>query len=148
MGLLWAGTALGSSPSPLPAAATLPSRDEVKVLQTVSPTPLADPFQGEGLEGELGPQSVNFSWLFLKTILVMVLVIALAIIVLRFIIPKLSLRGTRSSSDIQVVERVPLDHKKILYVLEVEGRRLLLSATDHSVNLITELSSDHESTSN
>ncbi len=94
----------------------------------------------------LGPSSTHFTWLFIKTLGVMVLVIGLAIFLLRFIIPKLSLQRTpRGGADFQVLGRYALDTKKGLYVVQVEGRRLLLGSTEHSLVLITELKSDIES---
>ncbi len=94
----------------------------------------------------LGPSSTHFTWLFIKTLGVMVFVIGLAIFLLRFIIPKLSLqRNSRGGADFQVLGRYALDTKKGLYVVQVEGRRFLLGSTEHSLVLITELKSDTES---
>lgn len=93
----------------------------------------------------LGPDSVDFTWLFLKTLLAMAVVLALAIIILRFVLPRLSLHRTKRmgrGSEIQVLERYPLDAKKVLYVIEVEGKRLLLGSGEQTVNLISELSGE------
>jgi flagellar biosynthetic protein FliO len=89
---------------------------------------------------QFGVPSVDFTWLFLKTVLAMVVVIALAVIVLRFVLPRVSLgRAPKGGSGMQLLERFPLDSKRMLYILQVEGRRLLLGASEHQVNLITEL---------
>ena len=103
---------------------------------TPSPTPLAlgDPI------AEFGSSSVDFTWLFLKMVFAMIFVIALAIVVIRFIIPKLTFnRGAAARSDLRIVDRVPLDGRKSLYVLQVEGRRLLVGASEHHVGFIAEL---------
>lgn len=91
-------------------------------------------------EAEFGKSSVDFTWLFLKTLLAMVVVIALAVVALRFFLPRLSWgRQIKGRMGFKILERLPLDTKKGLYVIEVEGRRLLLGASEHSVNFIAEL---------
>ena len=123
------------SPSPLPTA--------IPAIAAPSDGVTQDPVVGTA--AEFGNKSVDFTWLFLKTIFAMVVVLALAIIVLRYVLPKLSIsRPLKGGTDIQIVDRVPLDSKRILYVLRVEGRRLLVSASEHSVSLITELESEGE----
>ena len=95
---------------------------------------------GVGTASQFGPPSVDFTWLFLKTILAMVVVIALAVIVLRYVLPRLSMgRTIKGETDIHVSERFPLDSKKMLYVVNVEGKRLLIAASEQYVGLITEL---------
>ena len=88
----------------------------------------------------LGTGSVDFTWLFLKMIFAMIAVIALAIVILRYVVPKLGLhRRFTGRSDLRVVDRIPLDAKKMLFILEVEGRRLLVGAADNHVGLVAEL---------
>ncbi|MCE9625821.1 MAG: flagellar biosynthetic protein FliO [Deltaproteobacteria bacterium] len=109
---------------------------------TPSPSPLisADPV------AEFGPSSLDFTWLFLKMVFAMIFVIGLAIVIIRFIIPKLTYnRGASARSDLKIVDRVPLDNRKSLYVLQVEGRRLLVGASEHYVGLIAELQNQSDS---
>ena len=88
----------------------------------------------------MGVGSVDFTWLFLKMIFAMIAVIALAIVILRYIVPKLGLHRRGSArTDLRVVDRIPLDSRKSLFVLEVEGRRLLLGASDNHVGLVADL---------
>jgi len=109
---------------------------------TPSPSPLVS---GDSV-AEFGPSSIDFTWLFLKMVFAMIFVIALAIVVIRFIIPKLTFnRGASGRSDLKIVDRVPLDNRKSLYVLQVEGRRLLVGASDHYVGLIAELQEPSDS---
>lgn len=134
--LLWCPT-LSAEPTPSPSV--IPTPTAASPIEPVTQDPSV------GTAAEFGNQSVDFTWLFLKTIFAMVVVIALAVIILRYVLPKISLtRNIKSGTDIQIVDRVPLDSKRILYVLHVEGRRLLVSASEHSVSLITELESDLE----
>jgi flagellar biogenesis protein FliO len=93
-----------------------------------------------GTEDEFGKGTVDFTWLFLKTLLAMIVVIALAVIALRFLLPRLTLnRQIKGRTQFKILDRLPLDAKKGIYVVEVEGRRLLLGAGENYVGLITEL---------
>lgn len=103
-------------------------------------TPSPMPFSGAESMPEIGNSSLDFTWLFLKMIFAMIFVIALAIVVIRFIIPKLTFnRGASARSDLRIVDRIPLDGRKSLYVLEVEGRRILIGSSEHNVGFIAEL---------
>lgn len=103
-------------------------------------SPFPTPASATDTAAKFGEPSIDFTWLFLKTIFAMIVVIALAIVILRYIIPKITHHRSKArQTDIQIVDRVPLDSKKALYVLNVEGRRLLISASEHYVGFITEL---------
>jgi flagellar biosynthesis protein FliO len=94
----------------------------------------------EGTAAEFGKGSVDFTWLFLKTLLAMLVVISLAVVSLRFFLPRFTWnRQIKGRTTFKILDRIPLDTKKGLYVVEVEGRRLLLGASEHHVGLITEL---------
>ena len=102
-----------------------------------------DFYQAEGTADQFGQPSVDFTWLFLKTILAMVVVLALAVVGLRFILPRLSLnRMPKGGSSLTVLERMPLDAKKSLLILGVEERRLLIGVTDHQLSFLAELESN------
>lgn len=107
-------------------------------------TPLPTPFgMGEDVTA-LGAGSVDFTWLFLKMIFAMIVVIALAVVILRYIVPRLGIhRGISRRSNFKVVDRIPLDARKSLFVLEIEGRRLLLGASDNHVGLVADLGAAH-----
>lgn len=109
-------------------------------LISAAMTPLPTPFGvGEDVTA-LGAGSVDFTWLFLKMIFAMIVVIALAILILRYVVPRLGIhRGISRRTDFRIVDRIPLDARKSLFVLEVEGRRLLLGASDNHVGLVADL---------
>lgn len=101
---------------------------------------MASPFPTPDSLTEFGSSSVDFTWLFVKMVFAMLFVIALAIVVIRYLIPKLAMvrsRGTRC--DFKILDRIPLDSRKALYVIQIEGRRLLIGASENHVGLLTEL---------
>ena len=79
-------------------------------------------------------------WALLQMIVVLVAVIALAYLVLHkgvgFFVKK-----TQANKLIQVKERVAMDQKHFLYIVNVENRRFLMGTGDGGVSLISELSS-------
>jgi flagellar biogenesis protein FliO len=98
------------------------------------------PVEEEGTAAEFGKGSVDFTWLFLKTLLAMIVVIALAVVALRFLLPRLTFtRQIKGRTPFKILDRLPLDTKKGIYVVEVEGRRLVLGASENYVGLIAEL---------
>jgi len=112
-------------------------------LHTPNPTPAADTV------AEFGQNSTDFSFLFVKMIFAMLIVIALAVVLLRYVLPKISMRRPGlGKTELQVVDRIPLDQKKALYVVEVEGRRILLAVSENHVGMVTELkkNDDQETT--
>ncbi len=90
-------------------------------------------------------ESMDFKGSFFRMIIALILVLALAFVILNYVVPKLARRRFKiTKSDIRVLERIPLDAKKHLYVIQVEEKRILISSTDHYVGLITELSPHEE----
>jgi flagellar protein FliO/FliZ len=81
---------------------------------------------------------MNFFLMLVETILALGLVCGLAYLVFHFALPRL---GTIRSSNsmVRVVDRVGLDARKSLYVIEVAGRWLLIAASEAGVHLVSEL---------
>jgi flagellar biosynthetic protein FliO len=85
--------------------------------------------------------AVDFTWLFVKMLLVLVIVCVSAIIFLKYILPRLGIaRGNHRGRYFKVHGRYQLEPRKSLYVVEVGGRYLVIGSADHGINLITELS--------
>jgi flagellar protein FliO/FliZ len=81
---------------------------------------------------------MNFVTMLLETILALGLVCGLAYLVFRFALPRLN--AVRSSNSmVRVVDRVGLDPRKSLYVVEVAGRWFLIGASEAGVHLVSEL---------
>jgi flagellar protein FliO/FliZ len=72
--------------------------------------------------------------MLLSTTVALAFVCALAVGALKLLAPRRSAGGT-----MRVVEKLPLDARRSLYVVEVDGRRLLLGAGDGPLTLLREL---------
>ncbi|HEX8721610.1 MAG TPA: flagellar biosynthetic protein FliO [Pyrinomonadaceae bacterium] len=81
---------------------------------------------------------MNFLLMLLETLLALGLVCGLAYFVFRLALPRLN--AVRSANSmVRVVDRVGLDPRKSLYVVEVAGRWLLIGASEAGVHLVSEL---------
>ena len=81
---------------------------------------------------------MNFLTMLLETMLALGLVCGLAYLVFRIALPRLN--AVRSANSmVRVVDRVGLDPRKSLYVVEVAGRWLLIGASEAGVHLVSEL---------
>jgi len=85
--------------------------------------------------------AVDFTWLFVKMVGLLVVVCVLAIIFLKYVLPRLGVtRGGQRGRFFKVHGRYQLEARKSLYVVEVGGRYLVIGCADHGIKLITELS--------
>lgn len=89
---------------------------------------------------ESGPAGggASFVLMLLQTFLALGFVCGLAYVIFRWVLPRLS--AVRSPGGmVRVVDRVGLDARKSLYVIEVTGRWLLIGVSESGVQLLSEL---------
>lgn len=114
--------AAAPTPAAAPAAQTLPQQDP-SLYGANEPLPITD----------------NAGWLLFKTLIVLALVVALIYLTLNYGARKLLKLGPASTSLVKVVDRVPLDPKKQLYVLQVGADFLLVGASEHGLAFLSKL---------
>lgn len=95
---------------------------------------LADPEVVSASEGLLS----SGIWALVQMIVVLIAVVGLAYLVLHKGFGSFIQRA-QANKTIQIKERIALDQKRFLYLVEIDQRRLLLGAGDHSLSLITDL---------
>ena len=83
----------------------------------------------------------GYGVLILQTIAALALIAAVAWVLTRFLGPKLL--GRASNSRMRVVERLPLEPRRSLYLVEVDGRNLLVGVSENNIRLIEELSASN-----
>jgi flagellar protein FliO/FliZ len=87
--------------------------------------------------------SLNFLWMLVQTVMALVFVCGLAYLIFRVILPRVSGFGGLSSNNmVRVIDRIGLEARKNLYVIEVAGRFLLIAASESGVQLIAELDAE------
>jgi flagellar protein FliO/FliZ len=95
------------------------------------------PFDGTPYQG--GGGTASFIWMLIQTMLALALVCGLALLIFRWVLPRLQLTPAGANSMVRVVDRVMLDARRSLLVIEVAGRWLLVSSSETGVQLISEL---------
>lgn len=86
--------------------------------------------------------AVDFSFLFVKMIAALVVACVLAVLVLKYAVPKLSfIKKSPENDRIKILSRVALGQKQHLYLVKVDDKCILLGATDHGVRKIIDMES-------
>ena len=85
---------------------------------------------------------IDYTWMFLKMVGVLGLLILIMLLVVRYLLPLITRRGMigkGAKGFISILQRFPLEPRKNIYLLKVAGKVLLVGATDHSINLLSEV---------
>ena len=85
--------------------------------------------------------SLSFLWMLFQTLLALVFVCGLAYLIFRVILPRLS-ANYGSNNMVRVVDRIGLEARKSLYVIEVAGRWFLVASSESGVQLVSELDAE------
>lgn len=81
---------------------------------------------------------VDILWLLVQTMIALALVCGLAILIFRYILPRLN-AVSFNKSIVRVIDGASLDARKRLVVIEVAGKYLLVAASENGVQLVSEL---------
>jgi len=86
---------------------------------------------------------IDFTWAFLRMMAALVVVCIAAILVLRYWVPRLSLRGRGpKQSPFELLARFGLEHKRALYLMKIAGKNYVLGASEGGIHKITELTEE------
>lgn len=88
------------------------------------------------------PPELNFGMMFLRMLIFLGLVLVLIYFVLRKGLPLLMQTQGFRNKTIKIMERVPIDQKRSLLVVEIQGKVYLLGSAEGQINLLMELDRD------
>jgi flagellar biogenesis protein FliO len=89
---------------------------------------------------ELAAEELNLGWTLVRTLVVLRLVIGLAYLVLNVGLRRLlGIKQAVGANIVTILERVPLDQKRALFVIEAAGEVLLIGGADGNLSLISKL---------
>jgi flagellar protein FliO/FliZ len=88
------------------------------------------------------PEGVDFGMLMIRMLIFLGVVIALIYIVLRKGLPLLMQAQGFRNRTVKILERVPVDQKRTLLVVEVQDRVYLLGSAEGQINVLMELDRD------
>jgi len=87
--------------------------------------------------------AVDFTWLFIKMLLLLAVVCLIAILFLKFGAPRLPiLRRISSQGFAQVLARQAIDQRKVLHLVKIGKRYLVIGTADHAISPIAELTEE------
>jgi len=81
---------------------------------------------------------LDIVWLLVQTAIALGIVCGLAILIFRYILPRLNVVSF-NKSIVHVVDGASLDARKRLIVVEVAGKYMLLASSENGVQLVSEL---------
>ncbi len=81
--------------------------------------------------------SVGYGVLILQTFAVLVLIGAMAWAFVRFVAPRMGMSTKRSR--MKILERLPLEPRRSLYLVEVDGKSILVGVSEGSIRLLKEV---------
>lgn len=84
-------------------------------------------------------EELNFGMLLLRMMLFLALVVALIWLLLRKFLPMIAQSATFRNRNVQIIERIPVDAKRSLLVVEVQERVYLLGSAEGQINVLMEL---------
>jgi flagellar biosynthetic protein FliO len=90
------------------------------------------------------PESaVDFTWLFIKMLFILGAVTVLAVLLLKYGVPRTAFyRRFQQGSIFKVKARQAIEPRKSLCLVELGKRYIVIGVTDHAINAIAELSAD------
>jgi flagellar biogenesis protein FliO len=87
-----------------------------------------------------GGEELNLGWTLVRTMVVLGMVVALVYLALNVGLRKLlGIKPTAGTSLVTVLERVALDQRRSLFVVEAAGEVLLIGGSDNSLTLLSKL---------
>lgn len=93
------------------------------------------------LLAQTSTEPISFGPLLFKTLLATAIIIVLAFLVIRYVLPKIQTIRRNRASKIQVLDYQALDNRKAVYIVQIENKKVALGVTEQNVNLLCELES-------
>jgi len=91
---------------------------------------------------QTGMEGITYGWLFAKTIIIMIVIIALAFISIKYILPLFVKMRRKTDSNIQILDFQPLEQRKTLYVVKIENKKVAVAVSEHSICKLCEWEED------
>ena len=129
------------APAPTPAVTPPPTPAPPPAPSTPSTPPQKDPAL-YATPDDLGSPTDGTGYLLFKTLVVLGVVVSVIYLTLNVGARKLLKLGPQANALVKVIDRVPLDPKKSLYVLQVGGEFMLVGASEQGLNLISKLDAE------
>ena len=88
-------------------------------------------------------QPIDFTWLFVKMLLALVVTVVAALIVLRYVVPNLSwTKKLQQNAYFRMLARFGLGPKHTLYLVKIGKKNLVLGTSESGIDKMLELSDE------
>ena len=141
---LWLVTLwLSAAPTPVSSGATLAPPPSPAPAVALPSSGAAEPELPRSEPPELAGSDLDLGWTLVRTMVVLGIVVALAYLTLNVGLRKLlGIRSPTMARIVTVLERVPLDQKRSLFVVEAAGEVFLVGGSDASLTLLSKLDAE------
>lgn len=85
------------------------------------------------------PAMASFGVLFAKTIVATVVVIALALLTIKFLVPKLRNLRRNKNSRIQILDYQALEPRKGIYIVDIAGKKIAIGVAENMIAKICDV---------
>lgn len=82
---------------------------------------------------QTGMEGISYGWLFAKTIVIMIVIIVLAFLSIKYVLPMFVKFRRKTDSQIQVLDFQPLEPRKNLYLVKIEDKKVAVAVSEHSI---------------
>jgi len=87
-------------------------------------------------------ENPDFTWLFIKMIISVTLIIFLAFILVKYLLPRTRLGKRRSSRFFEVLDHLSLESNKRIYLIRGGSKHWVVGASDRSLSTLGEVSAE------
>jgi len=86
---------------------------------------------------------MDFTYLFLQMLFALVIVSVAAVLILRYVLPKLSwARKFQKTGNFELIDRFGLDFRRAIYLVRVGKKYLVLGGSESGLHCLSELKPD------
>lgn len=82
--------------------------------------------------------SLSYGWLFAKMVSAMVIIIVLALVTIKYVLPRMIRMQRKADSRIQILDYQPLEQRKVVYLLKIDDKKVALAMTDQGAAKLCE----------
>ncbi len=91
---------------------------------------------------DLNLPDMSFGWMLFKTLLALVFILGLATFFIKYVMPRLQgmpANSGKRESILKIMDRIPLDARKSLYVVKAGKKRLVVGVSEQGIYPIANL---------
>ena len=81
---------------------------------------------------------LSYGTLFVKTVAAMIVIILLAFVSIKYLMPRFLQMRRRKDSNITVLDYQTLDQRRMIYLVKIKDKQVAVAVSDHAVAKLAE----------